>query len=140
VTQEVDVAVAGPLLAVRIVNPLHVLGNRISVSDIDGLQTFKLCEHPEIWKETIEGNKGAQHPEIRPQIEAMKTQVIEYQALAASIKSFEEGRIARGRTRSTCLVGTFLSDARYAFTLKHMPMVHQLRLRQRKSMWLWQRE
>ncbi len=83
-------AVAGPLLAVRIVNPLHVLGNRISVSDIDGLQTFKLCEHPEIWLETIEGKEGAQHPEIRPQIEAMKTQVIEYQALAASIKPFEE--------------------------------------------------
>jgi hypothetical protein len=46
------------LLAVRIVNPLHVLGNRISVSDIDGLKIFKLYEHPEIWKETIEGKKG----------------------------------------------------------------------------------
>ena len=43
--------------ASRIFNPLHVLGNRISVSDIDGLKTFKLCEHPEIWKETIEGKK-----------------------------------------------------------------------------------
>jgi len=51
-------AVAGPLLAVRIVNPLHVLGNRLSVSDIDGLKIFKLYEHPEIWKETIEGKKG----------------------------------------------------------------------------------
>ena len=38
---------------------------RISVSDIDGLKIFKLYEHPEIWKETIEGKKGAQHPEIR---------------------------------------------------------------------------
>ena len=45
-------------MAVRIVNPLHVLGNRISVSDIDGLKIFKLYEHPEIWKETIEGKKG----------------------------------------------------------------------------------
>ena len=70
---------------------------RISVSDIDGLKTFKLCEHPEIWKETIEGKKGAQHPEIRPQIEAMKTQVIEYQALAASIKSFEERKDSKGK-------------------------------------------
>ena len=70
---------------------------RISVSDIDGLKTFKLCEHPEIWKETIEGKKGAQHPEIRPQIEAMKTQVIEYQALAASIKPFEERKDSKGK-------------------------------------------
>ena len=46
------------LLAVRIVNPLHVPGNRISVSDIDGLKIFKLYEHPEIWKERIEGKKG----------------------------------------------------------------------------------
>jgi hypothetical protein len=46
------------LLAVRIVNPLHVLGNRISVSDIDGLKIFKLYEHPEIWKETIEDKNG----------------------------------------------------------------------------------
>ena len=51
-------AVTGPFLAVRIVNPLRVLGNRISVSDIDGLKMFKLYEHPEIWKETIEGKKG----------------------------------------------------------------------------------
>jgi hypothetical protein len=47
------------LLAVRIVNPLHVLGNTISVSHIDGLKIFKLYEHPEIWNETIEGKKGA---------------------------------------------------------------------------------
>ena len=67
------------------------------MSDIDGLKTFKLCEHPEIWKETIEGKKGAQHPEIRPQIEAMKTQVIEYQTLAASIKSFEERKDSKGK-------------------------------------------
>ena len=45
-------------MAVRIVNPLHVPGNRISVSDIDGLKIFKLYEHPEIWKERIEGKKG----------------------------------------------------------------------------------
>ena len=44
--------------AVRIFNPLHILGNKILVSDIDGLKIFKLCEHPEIWKETIEGKKG----------------------------------------------------------------------------------
>jgi hypothetical protein len=31
---------------------------RISVSDIDGLKTFKLCEHPEIRKERIEAKKG----------------------------------------------------------------------------------
>ncbi len=32
--------------AVRIFNPLHVLGNKISESDIDGLKIFKFYEHP----------------------------------------------------------------------------------------------
>ena len=54
--------------AVRIFNPLHVLVNRISVSDIDGLKIFKLYEHPE----------------IRPQIEVMKTEVMKYQACGNS--------------------------------------------------------
>jgi hypothetical protein len=65
----------------RIFNPLHVLGTRISVSDIDGLKIFKLYEHPA----------------IRPQIEVMKTQVMEYQALTASIKSFEERKDGKGK-------------------------------------------
>jgi hypothetical protein len=42
--------------------------------DIDNFKIFKLCEHPE----------------IRPQIDGMRTEVMKYQALAASIKSFEE--------------------------------------------------
>ena len=75
------------LLAVRIVNPLYVPGNRISVSDIDGLKIFKLYEHPEIWKERIEGKKGLS----TLRFVVMKNQVMEYQALAASIKSFEDG-------------------------------------------------
>ena len=33
----------GRMKAVRIFNPLHILGNKISVSDIDGLKIFKLC-------------------------------------------------------------------------------------------------
>ena len=65
---------------VRIFNPLHVLGNKISVSDIDGLKIFKLYEHPE----------------IRPQIEVMKTEVMKYQALDDSIKSFEERQDIKG--------------------------------------------
>ncbi len=67
------------------------------MSDIDGLKIFRLCEHPEIWRETIEGKKGAQHPEIRPRIEAMKTQVMKYQALTASIQSFEERKDSKGK-------------------------------------------
>ena len=67
--------------AVRIFNPLHVLGNGISVSDIDGLKIFKLHEHPA----------------IRPQIEVTKTQVMKYQALAASIKPFEERKDSKGK-------------------------------------------
>jgi hypothetical protein len=72
---------------VRIFNPLHVLGNKISESDIDGFKKFKFYEHPE----------------IRPQIEVMKTEVMKYQSLTGSIKSFEER--ARGRTPSTYLTG-----------------------------------
>jgi hypothetical protein len=44
------------------------------VSDIDGLKIFKFYEHPE----------------IRAQIEVMKTEVMKYQTLTGSIKSFEE--------------------------------------------------
>ena len=33
---------------VRFFNPLHILGNKVSVSDIDGLKISKLYEHPEI--------------------------------------------------------------------------------------------
>jgi hypothetical protein len=58
----------------RIFNPLHVFGNKISVSDIDGLKIFKLHEHHE----------------IGPQIHVMKTDVMKYQALVHSIKSFDE--------------------------------------------------
>ena len=55
---------------VRIFNPLHVLGNKISVSDIDELKIFKFFEHHE----------------IRPQIELMKTEVIKYQALCNTVR------------------------------------------------------
>jgi hypothetical protein len=67
---------------VRIFNPpLHVLDNKISVSDIDGLKIFKFYEHPK----------------IRAQIEVMKTEFIRYQALADSIKSFEERKDRKGK-------------------------------------------
>ena len=59
---------------VSIFNPMYVLGNKISVSDIHGLKILKLYEHLE----------------IRTQIEVMKAEVMKYQALADSIKSFEE--------------------------------------------------
>ena len=71
----------GRMKAVRIFNPLLILVNKISVSDIDGLKMFKLYEHPE----------------IRPQIEVMKTEVMKYQTLAGSIKSFEERKDSKGK-------------------------------------------
>jgi hypothetical protein len=52
--------------------------------DIDGLKKFKFYEHPE----------------IRPQIEVMKTEVMKYQALAGSIKSFEERKDIKGKDLS----------------------------------------
>ena len=66
---------------VRIFNPLHVLGNKILESDIDGFKKFKFYEHPE----------------IRPQIEVMKTEVMKYQTLAGSMKSFEERKDSKGK-------------------------------------------
>jgi hypothetical protein len=51
--------------AVRIFNLLHVLGNKISVSDIDEFKIFKFYENHE----------------IRPRIEVMKSEVIKYQTL-----------------------------------------------------------
>ena len=66
---------------VRIFNPLHVLGNKVSESDIDGLKIFKFYEHPE----------------IRAEIEVMKNDVMKYQALAASIKLFEERKDSKGK-------------------------------------------
>ena len=51
-----------------IFNLLHVLGNKISVSDIEGMKILKL----------------AQPPQIILQIEVMKTEVITYQTLADS--------------------------------------------------------
>ncbi len=55
---------------VCIFNPMNVLGNKISESDIDGFKKFKFYEHPV----------------IRPQIEVMKTEVMKYQDLTGSIK------------------------------------------------------
>jgi hypothetical protein len=52
-------------------NPLHVLGNKISVSEIDGLKILKL----------------SQHQQIVLQVEVMNTEVITYQSLADLIKS-----------------------------------------------------
>ncbi len=51
--------------------PAVVLGNKISVSDIDELKIFKVYEHHE----------------IRPQIELVKTEVIKYETLPAWWKS-----------------------------------------------------
>ena len=66
---------------VRIFKPLYVLGNKISVSDIDGLKIFKFYEHPK----------------IRVPIETTKTAFMWYQSLTDSIKSFEERKDNKGK-------------------------------------------
>ena len=58
---------------VSVFNPLNVLGNKISESDIDGLKIFKLYVHLE----------------IRAQIEVMRTEFMRYQVLTDSIQSVE---------------------------------------------------
>jgi hypothetical protein len=67
--------------AVRIFNPLLVLGNKISEADIDGLKIFKFYDHPE----------------IRAEIQVMKTEVMKYQTLADSIKLFVERKDSKGK-------------------------------------------
>jgi hypothetical protein len=67
------------------------------------------AQHPEIWKETIEGKKGLS----TLRFVVMKKQVIEYQALAASIKSFEERKDSKARTLSTGLIGASQTVRRY---------------------------
>ena len=57
------------------------MGNKISVSDIDGLKIFTLYEHSQ----------------IRAQIEVMKTEVMKYQALAGSIESFTKRKDRKGK-------------------------------------------
>jgi hypothetical protein len=47
----------------------------------DGLKIFKFYDHPE----------------VRTEIQVMKTEVMKYQALAGSIKSFEERKDSKGK-------------------------------------------
>jgi hypothetical protein len=58
----------------RLGEKLHVLGNKISESAIDGLKIFKYYDHPEI-----------------------RAEVMKYQALGGSIKSFEERKDNKGK-------------------------------------------
>ena len=46
-----------------------------------------------------------EHPEIRPQIEVMKPEVMKYQILAGSIKSFEERNDSKGKDTFDLLIG-----------------------------------
>ena len=69
-----------------IFNPLHVLGNPISVPDIDSLKTFSLSEHPLRL--------------IRPHIEGMKSELIKYHALGLkSAKPLDERKDAKGKDK-----------------------------------------
>ena len=64
--------------AVRILNPLHVMSNKIGVVDMDNLMFFKL----------------SQHFDIRPRLEGMKAEISKYNALAEGIKhSMNDGRL-----------------------------------------------
>ena len=53
---------------------MHVLGNQISVADIDSLKIFRLSDRPL----------------IRPHIEGMKSELIKYHALVKSIKPLDQ--------------------------------------------------
>ena len=60
---------------------MHVLGNNISVSYIEGLKIFKM----------------SQHPQILMQIEVMKTEVITYRTLTDSIKALVDRKDGNGK-------------------------------------------
>ena len=66
---------------VSIFNPMNVLTNKVSVSDVQGMKILKL----------------SQHPQIMFQIEVMKTEVITYQTPADSIKSLVERKDDKGQ-------------------------------------------
>ncbi len=66
---------------VRIFNPLHVLTNKIWVSDIEGLKIFKLSHHPR----------------MMVQIEVMTNEVTTYQTPPDSIKSLVERKDDKGQ-------------------------------------------
>jgi len=60
--------------AVRIFHPLHVMGKKIVVGDIDNLKVFKL----------------SQHPDIPPRLEGVKEEIGKYNAIASGFKSPDE--------------------------------------------------
>ena len=66
----------------RIFNPLHVLDNKISLSDIDGLKIFKFYEPLRL---------------LFRLIKMMKTGVKKYQALANLMKSVEARKDSKGK-------------------------------------------
>ena len=80
-------AVAGPLLATPDFSKTEVVLLLQSILERDNRRQ----ERAQLARMLYE------HPAIRPQIEVTKTQVMEYQALAASIKSFEEMKDSKGK-------------------------------------------
>jgi hypothetical protein len=62
-------------------NSLHVVVNKISVADIDNLNLFKLSDHPQ----------------IKPHIEGMKSEINKYHAIVQSIKFLDERKDAKGQ-------------------------------------------
>jgi hypothetical protein len=75
--------------AVRIFNPLHVMGNKIVVGDIDNLKLFKL----------------SQRPDIRPRLEGIKQEISKYNAMASGIMSLDERKDVKGMTHLSCVIG-----------------------------------
>ena len=59
---------------VRIFNPLHVMGKKIGLVDMDNMKLFKLSEHLY----------------IRPRLDEMKIQISKYNALVQGIKSIDQ--------------------------------------------------
>ena len=74
---------------VRIFNPLHVVANKISVSDVEGLKILKLSEHPQIMM----------------QIEVMKTEVISTRLLPTPSSRMWKERMSRVTTLLTYPIG-----------------------------------
>jgi len=66
--------------AVCIFNPLHVIGNKIGVADIDNLKLLKF----------------SQHPDIRPRLEGRKAEISKYNLLAEGIKALDERKDVKG--------------------------------------------
>ena len=94
-------------------NDLEIVLEQSGTADSTGAASGGTEASTKKVKITLKIFKFFEHHEIRPQIELMKTEVIKYQLLQVPSSHSRKGRIVRGRTHSTCLIGGSQTVQRY---------------------------